>query len=62
MSNGIGYARVSTFDQTLDMQRDALNQAGCHKVFTDIVSGAKDDRKGLADAIAYLREGDDTSP
>jgi len=58
MSNGIGYARVSTFDQTLDMQRDALNQAGCHKVFTDIVSGAKDDRKGLADAIAYLREGD----
>lgn len=54
----IGYARVSTQDQNLDLQRDALLQAGCEKVFTDVVSGAKGDRPGLVEALGYLREGD----
>jgi len=54
----VGYARVSTQDQTLDLQKDALNKAGCDKIFTDMVSGAKSDRPGLQEAIAFLREGD----
>ena len=47
----IGYARVSTDDQKLDLQRDALAQAGCHRVFEDRASGARADRPGLADAL-----------
>ncbi len=54
----IGYARVSTADQTLDLQRDALKGAGCVKTFTDTASGAKAERKGLQEAIEYVREGD----
>lgn len=54
----IGYARVSTIDQNLDLQRDALEKAGCKKLFTDTASGAVDSRKGLADAIEFARSGD----
>jgi DNA invertase Pin-like site-specific DNA recombinase len=54
----IGYARVSTQDQNLDLQRDALAKAGCDRTFTDVASGAKSDRSGLAEAIGFLREGD----
>lgn len=54
----IGYARVSTGDQKLALQHDALNAAGCERIFDDHASGAKTDRPGLAEALAYLRGGD----
>src|SRR2546422_1514880 len=54
----IGYARVSTQEQTLDLQKDALEKIGCTKIFTDTASGVKAERKGLEEAIAYVREGD----
>ncbi len=54
----IGYARVSTQDQTLALQQDALQKAGCTKIFTDTASGAKTERTGLTEALAYVREGD----
>jgi DNA invertase Pin-like site-specific DNA recombinase len=54
----IGYARVSTDDQTLALQLDAFTKAGVAKVFTDTASGAKADRPGLAEAMAYARPGD----
>ena len=54
----IGYARVSTADQNLDLQRDALKKAGCKRVFSDQMSGARADRPGLADALSHAREGD----
>jgi DNA invertase Pin-like site-specific DNA recombinase len=54
----IAYARVSTQDQTLNLQLDALKAAGCEKTFTDTASGAKTDRKGLQEALDHLREGD----
>ena len=54
----IGYARVSTQDQHLELQTDALEKAGCEKIFTDVASGAKTERNGLEEALTYLREGD----
>jgi DNA invertase Pin-like site-specific DNA recombinase len=54
----IGYARVSTHEQTLHLQKDALEKAGCTKIFTDTASGAKTGRKGLAEALSYVRTGD----
>ncbi|MEQ7421580.1 recombinase family protein [Xanthomonas campestris pv. campestris] len=54
----IGYARVSTAEQDTALQTDALRKAGCERVFEDTAPGAKADRPGLADALAYLRAGD----
>lgn len=54
----VGYARVSTQDQHLDLQRDALLKAGCEKIFEDVASGAKATQPGLEEALAYMREGD----
>lgn len=54
----IGYARVSTQSQSLELQINALKKAGCEKIFTDIASGAKTARPGLKDAEMVLREGD----
>jgi DNA invertase Pin-like site-specific DNA recombinase len=54
----IGYARVSTIDQDLALQLDALAKAGCDRVFQDKASGAKTDRPGLTAALSFVREGD----
>jgi len=54
----VGYARVSTDDQNLDLQRDALTQSGCEKIFEDTQTGAKADRPGLGLTLDYAREGD----
>lgn len=54
----VGYARVSTPDQQLILQQDALSADGCMEIFTDIASGAKTNRPGLDQALAYLRAGD----
>ena len=54
----VGNARVSTQDQTLDLQKDALEKIGCTRIYTDTASGAKAERKGLEDALGYVREGD----
>ncbi len=54
----IGYARVSTIDQNLDLQKDALSAAGCERLFTDTVSGAKVERPGLTAALNDCRLGD----
>ena len=54
----IGYARVSTQDQHLLMQEDALKNAGCEEIYKDIASGAKAARPGLSDALSHLRTGD----
>ena len=54
----IGYARVSTDEQSLDLQLDALKRAGCKRVFVDRASAVMGDRSGLADAVSHLRSGD----
>jgi DNA invertase Pin-like site-specific DNA recombinase len=54
----VGYIRVSTLDQNPALQRDALAAAGCGRLFEDRASGARADRPGLAQALAFLREGD----
>jgi len=54
----VGYARVSTTDQNLDLQDDALQTAGCERMFTDIASGAKAERPGLNQALKECRKGD----
>jgi len=53
----IGYARVSTTDQTLNLQLDSLKQAGCARIFEDHISGTKAERPGLHDAMSHLRAG-----
>lgn len=54
----IGYARVSTADQNLDLQTDALQEAGCARIFTDKASGTLADRPQLSAALDYMRPGD----
>src|SRR3954462_14520853 len=54
----VGYARVSTIDQTPDLQYDALSKVGCTKIFTDTASGAQAEREGLTDALSFVRPGD----
>lgn len=54
----IGYARVSTDDQNLDLQNDALSAAGCERIYRDKASGAKAERPGLRSAFEEIRAGD----
>lgn len=54
----IGYARVSTRDQNLDLQIEALTKAGCDRIYEDTISGTKTQRPGLDQALGNLREGD----
>lgn len=54
----IGYARVSTRDQNLDLQIEALTKAECQKIFDDKISGSRAERPGLAKALEMLRKGD----
>src|SRR3990172_3009092 len=54
----IGYARVSSSDQNLDLQIDELKKAGCSKIFSDRISGMKKARPGLDNAMSYLRKDD----
>jgi DNA invertase Pin-like site-specific DNA recombinase len=54
----IGYARVSTRDQNLDMQSEALTKAGCERIFRDQISGSRAERPGLSQALEMLRAGD----
>lgn len=54
----VGYARVSTGHQSLGQQRDALTAAGCERIFTDKMSGVRDDRAGLSALLDYVRFGD----
>ena len=58
MSEKIGYARVSTREQNLSSQEDALYKAGCSRIFTDKVSGKEFNREGLTACLDYLRSGD----
>jgi DNA invertase Pin-like site-specific DNA recombinase len=54
----VGYARVSTKDQTLDLQLDALRKEGCSKIYTETVSGVKADRPVLTKVMDAIRDGD----
>ena len=54
----VGYMRVLTAEQNLNLQRDALVAAGCEKIFEDVGSGAVDSRKGLVECLDYVRSGD----
>ena len=54
----IGYARVSTQDQSLELQKEALHKAGCCKIYEDQMSGLRSDRPGLQQALDQLRAGD----
>ncbi|MED0673709.1 recombinase family protein [Aneurinibacillus aneurinilyticus] len=54
----VGYARVSTAVQNLDLQLDSLKEHGCEELFTDKASGAKDKRQGLEDALRFVRPDD----
>jgi DNA invertase Pin-like site-specific DNA recombinase len=54
----VGYARVSTHDQTLDLQKDALEKVRCNRIFADKISGSTTERAGLKEALNFVREGD----
>ena len=54
----IGYARVSTYEQNLDLQLEALKEAGCKRIYEDQISGLRSDRPGLQGSLDQLREGD----
>jgi DNA invertase Pin-like site-specific DNA recombinase len=54
----LGYARVSTIDQNLALQRDALAEAGCWRIFTEQLSGPVTDRPALREALEFARSGD----
>ena len=54
----IGYVRVSTLEQNLDLQKDALQKAGCERIFEDVASGKREQRNGLDRAREQLRKGD----
>src|SRR4051812_42609332 len=54
----VGYARVSTHEQTLDLQKDALQEIGCEQLFSDTASGASTERPGLDAALRFVRPGD----
>lgn len=54
----VGYARVSTFEQSFGLQSDALLKAGCEKIYQDVGTGAHIERVGLKEALEYLRPGD----
>ena len=54
----LGYARVSTGEQNPDAQRDRLTEAGAIRVFTDVASGTRSDRPGLAELLDHARPGD----
>ncbi|CEG59183.1 recombinase family protein [Legionella fallonii] len=60
MNDGLkyGYARVSTKEQNLDLQVDALTKAGCHKIFREVAKGAKTDRPKLNELLSVLKSGD----
>lgn len=53
-----GYARVSTAEQKIETQIELLKQQDCEKIYTDIASGVREDRKGLNEMLSFLREGD----
>jgi DNA invertase Pin-like site-specific DNA recombinase len=54
----VGYARISTIEQNLNLQTDALERDGCEKIFTDTASGSIDRRPGLVSAVEFCRAGD----
>jgi len=54
----IGYARVSTKEQSLDLQEDALKKEGCKKIYSEQISGTKSDRPKLKEMMGQLRKGD----
>lgn len=58
MGKYIGYIRVSTDKQNLEMQEDSLEAVSCYKIFQDVASGARAERPGLSECLSYLREGD----
>lgn len=53
----VEYARVSTPEQKIEAQVDLLKKEGCEKIYTDIASGVRENRKGLNEMIDYLRKG-----
>src|SRR5260370_16252467 len=54
----IGYARISQDSKSIDLQIDALTAAGCEKIFSDTMSGSRNDRPGLKQALEFARSGD----
>ena len=58
MGKDIGYIRVSTDKQNLQLQEDSLKKVNCYKIFHDVASGVKTDRPGLQECLKYIRGGD----